>query len=144
MKNLNLVNKYLANLVVWNVKLHNLHFNVVGTQFVPTHEYLESVYDEAMEYYDAVAELLKMQGEEPVVRLSEYLKIASLEEVDGRAFSVKEAYEIVQGDFKLMSELAKEIRSSADEEDNFPLANLMEDHLDYYAKQLWFLRATLA
>ncbi|MBS4913287.1 MAG: DNA starvation/stationary phase protection protein [Veillonella sp.] len=144
MKNLDLVNKYLANLVVWNVKLHNLHFNVVGTQFVPTHEYLESVYDEAMEYYDAVAELLKMQGEEPVVRLNEYLKIASLEEVDGRAFSVKEAYEIVQGDFKLMSELAKEIRSSADEEDNFPLANLMEDHLDYYAKQLWFLRATLA
>ena len=144
MKNLDLVNKYLANLVIWNVKLHNLHFNVVGAQFVPTHEYLESVYDEAMEYYDAVAELLKMQGEEPVVRISDYVKIASLEEVDGRAFSVKEAYEILQGDFKLMSDLAKEIRSSADEEDNFPLANLMEDHLDYYSKQLWFLRATLA
>lgn len=144
MKNLDLVNKYLANLVIWNVKLHNLHFNVVGAQFVPTHEYLESVYDEAMEYYDAVAELLKMQGEEPVVRISDYVKIASLEEVDGRAFSVKEAYEILQGDFKLMSDLAKEIRSGADEEDNFPLANLMEDHLDYYSKQLWFLRATLA
>jgi len=144
MKNLELVNKYLANLAIWNVKLHNLHFNVVGSQFVPAHEYLESVYDNAFEYYDAVAELIKMQGQEPVVRLNEYLKIASLEEVDGRPFPVKEAYEILQADFNLMSELAKEIRSGADEEDNFALVALMEDHLEYYTKQLWFLRSTLA
>lgn len=39
MKNVQEVNKYLANLAIWNVKLHNLHFNVVGSQFVPTHEY---------------------------------------------------------------------------------------------------------
>ncbi|WP_298705394.1 DNA starvation/stationary phase protection protein [uncultured Veillonella sp.] len=143
MKNLELVNKYLANLAIWNVKLHNLHFNVVGAQFVPAHEYLESVYDNAFEYYDAVAELIKMQGQEPVVRLNEYLKIASLEEVDGCNFSVNEAYEILQADFNLMSDLAKEIRSGADEEDNFALVSLMEDHLEYYSKQLWFLRATL-
>lgn len=144
MKNVQEVNKYLANLAIWNVKLHNLHFNVVGSQFVPTHEYLESVYDNAFEYYDAVAELLKMKGEEPVVRVSEYLKIASIEELDGRNFSVKEVYEILQADFKLMSDLALAIRSAADEEDNFALVSLMEDHLAYYEKQLWFLRASLA
>ena len=28
MKNVQQVNQYLADLSVWNVKLHNLHFNV--------------------------------------------------------------------------------------------------------------------
>ena len=144
MKNVQEVNKYLANLAIWNVKLHNLHFNVVGSQFVPTHEYLESVYDNAFEYYDAVAEALEMAGEEPVVRISEYLKLATIEELDGRAFSVKEVYEILQADFKLMSDLALKIREEAGEEDNFALSNLMEDHIEYYTKQLWFLRASLA
>lgn len=144
MKNVQEVNKYLANLAIWNVKLHNLHFNVVGSQFVPTHEYLESVYDNAFEYYDAVAEALKMAGEEPVVRISEYLKLATIEELDGRAFSVKEVYEILQADFKLMYDLALKIREEAGEEDNFALSNLMEDHIEYYTKQLWFLRASLA
>ena len=64
--------------------------------------------------------------------------------MDGRAFSVKEVYEILQADFKLMSDLALKIREEAGEEDNFALSNLMEDHIEYYTKQLWFLRASLA
>lgn len=144
MKNVAKVNQYLANLAVWNVKLHNLHFNVVGSSFVQVHEYLESVYDEAFEYYDAVAELLKMQGEQPVVRLAEYLEIASLKEVEGRNFPVAEALAILQADMQHMQELAKEIRLAADEEDNFALVSLMEDHIAYYSKQLWFIASTLA
>ena len=52
MKNVQQVNQYLADLSVWNVKLHNLHFNVTGPQFKSIHEYLESIYDEAFEYFD--------------------------------------------------------------------------------------------
>ena len=40
MKNVQQVNQYLADLSVWNVKLHNLHFNVTGPQFKSIHEYL--------------------------------------------------------------------------------------------------------
>ena len=54
MKNLQAVNQYIANLAIWNIKLHNFHFNVVGSQFVPAHKYLEEVYDVAFDYYDAV------------------------------------------------------------------------------------------
>ena len=39
MKNVQQVNQYLADLSVWNVKLHNLHFNVTGPQFKSIHEY---------------------------------------------------------------------------------------------------------
>ena len=43
--NKNLVNKvngYIANIGVSFVKMHNLHWNVVGSQFKAVHEYLET------------------------------------------------------------------------------------------------------
>ena len=69
---------YLANLAVWNAKLHNLHWNVVGRAFIQVHEYTEGMYDEAAEQYDAAAEAIKMRGGMPEVRLAEFLKIAML------------------------------------------------------------------
>ena len=130
MKNLQAVNQYIANLAIWNIKLHNFHFNVVGSQFVPAHKYLEEVYDVAFDYYDAVAEHVKMQGEEPVVHVAKYLEI-------------EQVYKLLEEDFKLLNKEARAIRESADEEGNFGLVAIMEDHIAYYEKQLWFLRATL-
>ena len=39
------INKYLANLCVEYIKLHNLHWNVVGSNFKAIHGHLESLYD---------------------------------------------------------------------------------------------------
>lgn len=137
------VNEYVANLGIWNFKLHNLHWNVKGIAFKSVHEFFESVYDEAFEFYDAVAELLKIQGADPVVKASDYLQLASIQEIDGKDFSIEEAITILEDDIKHMSNLAKQIREAADKDDNFALANMMEDHIAYYEKQLWFIRATL-
>ena len=52
-------NKYLANVGVEYIKLHNLHWNVIGLQFKAVHEYLESLYDSLADVLDEVAELIK-------------------------------------------------------------------------------------
>ena len=39
------LNVYLANIGVEYVKLHHLHWNVVGSQFKAVHEYLETLGD---------------------------------------------------------------------------------------------------
>ena len=70
-------NQYLANLAVVTFKLHNVHWNTVGTQFVRVHEYTEELYDETFEFFDAVAEILKMNDVTPDSRLADYLKNAS-------------------------------------------------------------------
>lgn len=144
MKNAKSVNQYLADLALWNIKLHNLHFNVEGIPFKAIHEFLEEIYDEAFEYYDAVAELMKQQGESPVVTAKEYLKIASLKEIESKSYAVKETLEILLGDLELMRDEALKIREEADKEDNFLLANMMEDHVEFYALKIWFTRAFLA
>ncbi|VFB15957.1 Antigen C1-5 [Urinicoccus massiliensis] len=137
------LNTYLANLAVLNIKIHNLHWNIVGSQFVSVHEFLESEYDKAGERLDEVAELIRMSGEFPVANLKEYLEISTIKEIEtSKEVSIKEALEIVLSDIKLQKELALEIRKEADEADNFPVANAMEDHIEDYNKQIWFVESS--
>ena len=138
------LNTYLANLAVINIKFHNLHWNVVGSQFVSVHEYLESEDDKAGERLDEVAEIIRMSGEFPVANLKEYLEISTIKEIEtSKEISIKETLEIVLSDIKLQKELALQIRKEANETDDFPVANAMEDHIEDYNKQIWFINSSL-
>ena len=140
----NKMNVYLSNLMVLNVKFHNLHWNVVGKQFFPLHEFTEKAYDGFFEQYDEVAELLKMRGEYPLAKMTDYLANATVSELDSSDFSTKEVLEIVDADFKLMKELATDIRNAADEAGDFVVVGTFEDYVAEYEKNIWFIRAMLA
>lgn len=138
------LNVYLSNLAIVNIKLHNLHWNVVGGQFVAVHEYLEAEYDKANERLDEVAELIRMQGKFPVANIKEYLELATIKEIEeSKEISIKDSLNTVLADIRLQKELALEIREEADKEDNFPVANAMEDHVEDYNKQIWFIESSL-
>ena len=138
------LNVYLANLESVNTKLHSLHWNVVGKQFVAVHEFLEAEYDKAFERLDEVAELIRREGEFPLASLKDYLGVATIEELaESKEISIEEALKITLADIKAQKDLALEIRSDADEADNFPVANAMEDHIEDYNKQIWFIESTL-
>ncbi len=132
---------YLANLAVWNAKLHNLHWNVVGPAFVQVHEFTESLYDEVFEQYDAVAEACKMRGKFPMVRLADYLATASIKELEARDYPVAEVLAIVEADMREMRDLAAVIRSGADAQGDFLLVSQFEDYIARFDKNLWFLAA---
>ena len=140
----NAINAYIANIGVGYIKLHNLHWNVVGPQFKAVHEYLESLYDAFADVLDETAELLKMAGAQPVGSLKGYLAIATIKELGDEAVDQKKALELTLADLELLRDQAASIRALADKDDVFGIANLMEDHIENYAKQIWFLRSMLA
>lgn len=141
MKDLNL---YLANLAVLNVKFHNLHWNVIGKEFVQVHEFTESMYDTFFEQYDAVAEALKMRNQYPVASLKEYLELSSVKELASKAYKVGEVIDIVEAELKALCELATSIRNEADEANDFTLVALFEDYIAGFQKNLWFIKAMKA
>ena len=107
------LNVYLANLAVWNIKLHNLHWNVTGHFFKPLHDLTESLYDETFETFDSVAEALKMKGEVPLSTMKDYLAAATIQEVSPKDFSGHEVVAMIEADMVLMRDLALEIRKAA-------------------------------
>lgn len=136
--------KYLANLSVLTMKLHNLHWNVEGAMFVPVHEYTDGEYNKFFERMDEVAELFKMFGHTPKSTLKEYLEIATIVEEPTRKFACNEAMEIYLKDLEMMRQDATELRNAADGEGWFSAVALLESHIEDYNKQIWFIKAMLA
>lgn len=143
MKHLELLQKYLSNLGVLIVKLYNVHWNVVGNQFLRVHTFTEEIYDEMFKNYDEVAELLKMKNIMPLSTMAEYLEKASIKEVQAKDFSVKESLNIVKEDLESMKNLAIEIRNEADGEGDFETVAMFEDYVAYFSKNLWFVNTML-
>ncbi|MGO1469945.1 MAG: Dps family protein [Tissierella sp.] len=143
MKHLDLLQQYLANSAVLNIKMHNIHWNVVGLQFLKIHNFTEEFYDKLFDDLDEVAELLKMKGEMPLSTMAEYLEKSTIQEVKAKDFSIKESLEIVQNDMDLMRNLAVDIRNLADEEGDFETVAMFEDYVAYYSKNLWFVNSMI-
>ncbi|KXS47799.1 Dps family protein [Halanaerobium congolense] len=144
MKNYEKMNTYLANLAVLNTKLHNLHWNVEGKQFMQVHSFTEELYDDFFEKYDEVAEIMKMKGEFPLVKLNDYIEAATIEELDSKKYGVDEVLNEVQSDLKEMKKLAAEIRNDADGDGDFEVVGAFEDHVAGYSQNIWFVTAILA
>ena len=141
---MNKLNTYLANLAVLNVKFHNVHWNVVGKQFVQVHEFTESLYDVFFEQYDAVAEALKMRDVYPVANLKAYLELTTVKEIESKDYSVDEVIDLVETELKALCDLAISIRNEADDVNDFVLVALFEDYIAAFQKNLWFIKAMKA
>ena len=136
------MNPYLSDLAVMFIKLHDLHWNVKGMQFVPVHLYTESRYDDMAAKLDAVAELIIMQGEKPVSCLKDYLELATVKELNKGEYRDEEVLHILYDDLSHLRAEALEIHESC--ADNFSVVAMMEEHVAGYDKELWFLKSMMA
>ncbi len=143
-KSMKKLDTYLANLYVANVYLHYLHWNVVGPAFKTVHEYLEALYDETFENLDEVAELQKMNGVYPKASMKSYLELTTLKEFESdKDIEQKKAVELAVALLKELRKTALDTRETADEEEFFQVANMMEDQVTNYDKHIWFLESML-
>lgn len=137
------LNKYLSNLGVLYIKLHNLHWNVVGINFKATHEYFETLYDGISASLDSVAEIIKMHEGTPLASLKTYLELSTIEEIPSVEVDNKTSLKIVLEDFIKMKSLVEEIRKEADKEDLYDIVTLVEGELEQYNKSIWFIKSML-
>jgi starvation-inducible DNA-binding protein len=140
---LNKTNKYLADIAVSDIKIHNLHWNVVGLQFKAIHEFLEGIYDSYAEALDEIAEFIKINGAYPAASLKEYLELSDIEELGKEDIKIENAVRLALENQQALKNEALELRAEADKEDNFSLVNLLEDQIDGYNKNIWFLESSL-
>lgn len=132
---------YLANVGVTYIKLHNLHWNIVGHNFKAIHEYLETLYDGFSDVLDETAEAIKIQGGFPVATMKEYLELATIKEIASREYSAAETLKILSDDMFILKNQAETMRREADNSDNYAIVSMLESHLEQLNKTLWFLDA---
>ena len=136
------LNPYLSDLVVFYLKLHDLHWNVKGKMFVQVHLYTEARYEDMASKFDEVAEMIIMNQGAPVTGMKAYLDGASIKELNKGSYRDEEVLQILIEDMSSLKETALKLCDECEE--CFPIVNMLQAHIESYNKELWFLQSMVA
>lgn len=138
------LNKQVATLGVFYIRLHQFHWFVKGPHFFTLHEKFEELYDEVTANLDEVAERLLAIGGEPYSTLKEYIEHSAIEEqVADKDLSADEMVAAVIGDFETIRQSLEEGIELTDEHGDYPSNDLLIEIKESIDKHLWMLRAYL-
>lgn len=137
------MNKYLSNLNVLYVKLHNYHWNVIGEGFFTLHTKLEEIYNGVSDEIDGIAERIIMIGGKPLGSLREYLSNSTLKEAESNDIKSKELVESLLSDFKILLDDSKNLYSLADSNGDPVTSSIIENSISNYEKNIWMLTSYL-
>jgi starvation-inducible DNA-binding protein len=137
-----LINQYVADIAIFIIKLHNLHWNTAGRHFEEVHKYTEDLYVRFFEMYDEFAEVLKAKEQTVFGSMADYLRISSLKEVEKTSFTDTEALGIIVYDFDLLILTIKSLINKAVEIGDYTILDVAQKELSYLEKEVWMLKAT--
>jgi starvation-inducible DNA-binding protein len=138
-----LLNQYVADSMLLVVKLHNIHWNVVGNHFMKIHNYTEELYNRFFETYDGFAEVLKIKGEPVLGSVSDYARVGTIKELGNDVIREKEALQIIFEDLEMMNRTATMLRHLGHEQGDISCTLLAENEIQFLEKQLWFIKSML-
>lgn len=139
----NKLNVFLAEQQIFYVKLHNLHWYIVGSSFFTLHSKFEELYDQTATVVDDVAERILALGGNPVASVKKALDLSKISELDDSKISGDEAIKVLLEDLKAFNEAGKEIRSLAGEENDGVTEDQFNNYVGEYEKLIWMFEAYL-
>ena len=137
------LNEFLSDLEIFNVKLQNYHWNVMGKGFFITHEKLEEYYDEIREQIDEVAEHILALGYQPLGTMQDFMKNSEIQEAKNEKIKSLEIIKNVIQDIQTLNKKAVQIKQEAEKQSDYATSAAMDNYLGNYAKKLWMLNETL-
>lgn len=132
----------LADSYTLYLMTHNFHWNVTGPQFNSLHMMFMQQYTEQWNALDLIAERIRALGYPAPGTYKEFVKLASIEEVEG----VPKAEDMIRHLVAAQEATARTARklfpvvAAADDQ---PTADLLTQRLEVHEKTAWMLRSLL-
>ena len=137
------LNEFLSDLEIFNVKLQNYHWNVIGKGFFITHGKLEEYYDEIREQIDEVAEHILSLGYQTLGTMQDFMRNSEIQEAKNEKIKSLEIIKNVIQDIQTLNKKAIQIKQEAEKQSDYATSAVMDNYLGNYAKKLWMLNETL-
>jgi starvation-inducible DNA-binding protein len=137
------LNLLLANYSVHYQKLRNYHWNVKGSDFFDLHQEFESLYTEALNNIDAIAERIRVFGKIPLSTLKEYLDISEIKETGTDLDSDIMVREIL-ADFRILLDSMTNAVHTAIEQEDSGTEEMVKKFINSIEKHHWMMSAFLA
>ncbi len=132
----------LADSYTLYLMTHNFHWNVTGPDFNSLHQMFMTQYSEQWAALDLIAERIRALGHPAPGTYKEFVKLASIKEVDG----VPKATDMVRHLVSAQEATARTARllfplvNAASDQ---PTADLLTQRLEVHEKTAWMLRSLL-
>mgnify|MGYP001462604445 CR=1 FL=1 len=132
----------LADSYTLYLMTHNFHWNVTGPQFNSLHNIFMAQYTEQWNALDIIAERIRALGFPAPGTYKEFVKLASIKEVDG----VPKANDMVRhlvAAQEATARTARKLFPVVDEANDQPTADVLTQRIDIHEKTAWMLRSLL-
>jgi starvation-inducible DNA-binding protein len=132
----------LADSYTLYLMTHNFHWNVTGPMFNTLHLMFMGQYTEQWNALDLIAERIRSLGYPAPGTYKEFVKLASIKEVDGtpRAMDMVRHLVVAQ---EATARTARSLLPMADKANDQPTMDLLTQRLDVHEKTAWMLRSLL-
>lgn len=140
-----LLSVVLSDEMTLYVKTRKFHWNVAGESFMELHKLFEEQYAELEQTIDLVAERIGKLGGKTIGTMNEFIELSRIKENPNKYPNQKAMLaELLSDHETLISELRKDIDTSAEENHDAGTADLLTEVLQQHETAAWVLRRYLA
>ncbi len=132
----------LADSYTLYMMTHNFHWNVKGPQFNTLHTMFMAQYTEQWAALDVIAERIRALGYPAPGTYSEFVKRASIKEVNGVPIAEDMIRHLVKAQ-EATAKTARKLFPVVDSANDRPTADVLTQRIDVHEKTAWMLRSLL-
>lgn len=132
----------LADSYTLYLMIHNFHWNVTGPQFNSLHTMFMAQYTEQWNALDIIAERIRALGFPAPGTYKEFVKLASIQEVEGVPKANEMIAHLVAAQ-EATARTARKLFPVVDEANDQPTADVLTQRIDVHEKTSWMLRSLL-
>ncbi len=132
----------LADSYTLYLMTHNFHWNVTGPDFNSLHQMFMAQYTEQWTALDVIAERIRALGHPAPGTYKEFVKLASIKEVEGVPKATDMVRHLVSAQ-EATARTARKLFPLVDAANDQPTADVLTQRLDVHEKTAWMLRSLL-
>ncbi|WP_394672812.1 Dps family protein [Limnobacter sp.] len=132
----------LADSYTLYLMTHNFHWNVTGPQFNSLHNMFMTQYTEQWTALDLIAERIRSLGFPAPGTYKEFVKLASIKEVEGVPKATEMIKHLVAAQ-EATARTARKLFPVVNEANDQPTADVLTQRIDIHEKTAWMLRSML-
>lgn len=132
----------LADSYTLYLMTHNFHWNVKGPQFNSLHLMFMAQYTEQWTALDLIAERIRALGHPAPGTYKDFVKLASIKEVEGVPLSDDMVRHLVSAQ-EATARTARKLFPIVEAANDQPTADLLTQRLEVHEKTAWMLRSLL-
>jgi starvation-inducible DNA-binding protein len=136
------LSELLADSYTLYLMTHNFHWNVVGPMFNTLHLMFMEQYSEQWTALDSIAERIRALGFPAPGTYSEFTKLTSIKEVDGKPKAMDMVRHLVAAQ-EAVARTARSLFPAVEQANDQPTMDLLTQRLDVHEKTAWMLRSLL-